>query len=97
MLVTVPVAVPDSGISCGLPNAPSTIVSAPLIAPVTVGVKVTLMVQVLLAAMVPVQVFAETAKSPLVVTVPMVRATVEFVSVIFWAVAVFLYRRYWGT
>src|ERR1700685_85947 len=56
---------------------------------VTVCVKVTQMVQVLLAAMVPVQVLAETAKSPLAVTVPMVRATVELVSVIVCAAAVF--------
>jgi hypothetical protein len=81
VLVTVPEPVPVSGMICGLPKAPSATVRAPVITPLTLGVNVTLMVQVLLTAMVPVQVLAEMPKSPLAVTVPMVRATVEFVKV----------------
>jgi hypothetical protein len=48
--------------------------------PVTVGANVKLMVQVAFAAIVPVQVLAEMLESPLMVTAPVVRATVEFVN-----------------
>ena len=43
---------------CGLPGAPSLMVSAPVRAPEAVGVKVTLMVQVELGARVPRQLLA---------------------------------------
>ena len=56
VLVTVPVPVPVRATICGLPDAPSFTVSAPEIGPLTVGENVTLIVQVLLAAIVPVQV-----------------------------------------
>jgi hypothetical protein len=56
--VTVPVAVPVRATTCGLPDALSFTVSVPGMEPVTVGANVMLMEQVLLAAIVPVQVFA---------------------------------------
>jgi hypothetical protein len=82
------VPVPLSTNVCGLLAALSAIVRVPLIVPELLGVKVTLTVQVLLAAMVPVQVAADTAKSPLAEMVPMVKAAFELVSVIVFAVAV---------
>ena len=60
-LVTVPLPVPLNATICGLPDALSFIVNAPEIEPGTLGENVTLMVQVLLAAIVPVQVLADTA------------------------------------
>lgn len=88
VFVTVPVPVPLSGSTCGVPAALSATVNVPEIAPVVLGVNVRLMVQVLLAATVPAQVVADTAKSPLVEIVPIVRGTLELVSVTLFAVLV---------
>ena len=51
---------------CGLLLALSLTVNFPFLVPIAVGVKVTLMVHVLLAARLVVQVVADTAKSPVV-------------------------------
>jgi hypothetical protein len=55
------VPIPLSATICGLPDALSPTVRAPGIEPLTVGEKVTLIVHVLFAAMVPLQVLAEIA------------------------------------
>src|SRR5271163_2916965 len=58
--------VPDRLEVCGPPTALSLTLNVPVSAPVTVGVKVTLIVHFALAARLAVQVVAETAKSPVV-------------------------------
>lgn len=73
--------VPVRVTNCGLVTALSVKVSAPAIAPATRGLKVTLMVQLLLAAREPEQ-LSVSEKSPLAAIEPMPRALVpELVSV----------------
>lgn len=80
-LLTVPVPVPARAIICGLRAALSLMVIAPAIDPATVGEKVALTVHFAFAAIVPVQVLAEIAKSPLAFTVPIVSGVGELVNV----------------
>src|ERR1700722_13157719 len=67
---------------CGLPRALSATLNVPVLVPVAVGVKTTLIVHLALAARLVVQVVAETLKSPVVETTMPVNATAcLFVSV----------------
>ena len=76
-----PVPVPDRATVCGLPLALSVTVSVPVREPPVVGVKVTLIVQLALAATVPPQLLVWT-KSPLTAMDEIVSVTVPlFVSV----------------
>jgi hypothetical protein len=61
---------------CGLPIALSATVNDPVLVPVAVGVKTTLIVQLVLAARLVPQVVVETAKSPVVEITRLVSATV---------------------
>jgi hypothetical protein len=71
--------VPDRGTVCGLPIALSEILSTAERAPVAVGVKVTLNVQLESAASEPVQVVADSAKSPAFVPVKLIPEIVTVV------------------
>ena len=64
--------VPVSGTVCGLPTALSVMVKVPVLVPEAVGLKVTLRVQLALAARLEPQVL-DCAKSPLTVMLEIVR------------------------
>jgi hypothetical protein len=78
------VPVPESATVCGLPEASSAIDKVPLLAPVVVGVKVTVKVQLAEGAKVALQVVV-LAKSPLAAVEEMLRVAVPtFVKVTVW-------------
>jgi len=84
--VTGTMPVPDSATVCGLFAASSLIVSVPVNGPSCVGVKTTPILHFLPTASEPAQVFAETAKFPLVVTLLNITGAVpELVTVMFFA------------
>jgi hypothetical protein len=82
-----PMPVPDSDTICGLEPSESLMSRVPVRAPFCVGLNSTLMVQEAREGMLPVQVLADTKKSPETVTVPITSALVFDLLVTFTAFA----------